>query len=75
LRDSDGWDHLIAKRKDDVSGRHLAHILVESIARTVLVPLRGPKIPAAELLFERLVLVDPPEAHDGTKPNAPSAVQ
>src|SRR3546814_10373209 len=65
----------VRERKHHVTRRDLAHEVIERVATPIPVALGRPQIPARHLVAVRLVLVDPPVAHDHIMPGPPSHAQ
>src|SRR3546814_7011475 len=65
----------VRERKHHVTRRDLAHEVIERVASPIPVALGRPQIPARHLVAVRLVLVDPPVAHDHIMPGPPSHAQ
>jgi hypothetical protein len=63
-RDAEGLDAGIGEAEDEVSGRDLAHRVVERVPAPAGVALGRPEIAAGEFVAEGLVLVHPPIAHE-----------
>ena len=58
--DAKSDDSGIDERKGQITGRNLAHRLIEGIASPVSIALRRPKVATRNLLARCLILIDPP---------------
>jgi hypothetical protein len=61
--ESESLDSSISKGEDDISWSNLSHSFIEVISLAITGFLGTPNISAAELLAERLIMINPPVSH------------